>query len=199
MTETLVYHLFFDRILPVLPVESTLTTYREVESDQFFISCRGVIMNVALSRDLNPVIDYSLQLIESLTESRELISDEINEDVAQSVLVLLRLLSDTLEFCWESKESPEDKVKDEPSFENIPIDDNKEYVNMGEQARAGNMFTGSTIGYSTHKPGFHRVPPPQIDSTLATRLLSVCTRLKYNTRTLRVLKTCPKICMAMVQ
>lgn len=192
MTETLVYHLFFDRILPVLPVESTLTTYREVESDQFFISCRGVIMNVALSRDLNPVIDYSLQLIESLTESRELISDEINEDVAQSVLVLLRLLSDTLEFCWESKESPEDKVKDEPSFENIPIDDNKEYVNMGEQARAGNMFTGSTIGYSTHKPGFHRVPPPQIDSTLATRLLSVCTRLKYNTRTLRVLKNMSK-------
>ncbi len=36
MSDTLTKHVFFSKILPILPVESSLRTYQEVEQQDFF-------------------------------------------------------------------------------------------------------------------------------------------------------------------
>ena len=95
---TLVKHLLFDRILPILPVESTLTTYSQVEQDQFFVSCRSVILNLAISGHFDAVVEEHLNAIDTVLQDEEITSDNITNDALHSILVLLRLLSDVAEF-----------------------------------------------------------------------------------------------------
>lgn len=60
MEYSLTKHLFFDRLLLILPIESNLKTYSDVEADPVFNSCRTIILNIAITKDLNPIIEDTL-------------------------------------------------------------------------------------------------------------------------------------------
>ncbi|CAI4055633.1 GTPase-activating protein IRA1 SKDI_02G2510 [Saccharomyces kudriavzevii IFO 1802] len=161
MEASLTKHLFYDRLLLILPIESNLKTYADVEGDQIFNSCRSVILNIAITKDLNTIIENTIGLIELIVQDEEITSDNITDDIAHSILVLLRLLSDVFEYYWDQNND----------FKKIRNDNYKP-------------------GFSSHRPNFHTSRPKdtRINPNLATSLLCLVSRLKFNTRTLKVLK-----------
>ena len=71
MEYSLTKHLFFDRLLLVLPIESNLKTYADVEADSVFNSCRSIILNIAITKDLNPIIENTLGLIDLIVQDEK--------------------------------------------------------------------------------------------------------------------------------
>lgn len=175
MVRSLVKHLFFERILPVLPVESYLKTYGEVEANETFLMCRSVIMDVSVAQDVNAVVEETITLIELILREGDIIGENISPEAVQSILALIRLLSDSLEYFWDHAEVTQlSKAMGEA------LDDVYE--------RQKRLFSGSMLGYSTHRPCFHSSSPAPLKSELATRLLETCTRIKFNTESIRMLK-----------
>lgn len=177
MVNSLVRHLYFERVLPLLPVESTLQTYCDVEADETFLMCRAVLMDVAVNQDVNPIINQTASLVELILRDGTIISEECRDEAVQSILVLSRLLSDILEYYWDHNEMA--KLAASPHDVNID----------GVYERQKKLFTGSMVGYSTHRPCFHSVSPPPLYSDGAIRILEVCSRIKFNTKTIRMLRS----------
>ncbi|CCK72560.1 GTPase-activating protein IRA1 KNAG_0K01960 [Huiozyma naganishii CBS 8797] len=171
MINSLARHLFFSKILPLLPIESSSHNYQEVENGTFYLSCRSVAFNITVHRNLNPVVKNSLDLIDYILQDEPITSNKLNEDSMHSILVVVRLLSDLLEFYWDCIESRTSAAEFDPTY-----------------TRQKKFFKGSAVGFSTHRPSFHSVQPEPIDPPLITRLLETCTRIKFNTRLLSVLK-----------
>ncbi|CAB4253634.1 GTPase-activating protein IRA1 [Maudiozyma barnettii] len=175
MTNTLARHLFFDRIFPLLPIKSNTSSYQEVELNEFFLSCRAVILNVAIARDINSVIHNNLDLIELIAQNEKLTeNNNINEDSLNSLLILVRLLSDTLEYYWES------------CGNSIPPILNDRSENAFEKQRA--YFKSFVVGFSTHRASLHLKRPTKLRPEIADRLIKICIKLKCNTGTLKLLK-----------
>ncbi|SMN19557.1 similar to Saccharomyces cerevisiae YBR140C IRA1 GTPase-activating protein that negatively regulates RAS by converting it from the GTP-to the GDP-bound inactive form [Maudiozyma saulgeensis] len=175
MTDTLAKHLFFDRIFPLLPIKSNISTYQEVELNEFFLSCRAVILNVAIARDINSVVRNNLDLIELIAQNEKLTeNNNINEDSLNSLLILVRLLSDTLEYYWESCGNL------------IPQIQNDRSENAFEKQRA--YFKSFVVGFSTHRASLHLKRPTKLRPEIADRLINICIKLKCNTGTLKLLK-----------
>ena len=180
MTRTLVNHILFERILPILPVESNLSTYSEVEEYSSFISCRSVLINVTVSRDANAMVEGTLELIESLLQGHEIISDKGSSDVIESILIILRLLSDALEYNWQNQES-------------LHYNDISTHVEHDQEQKYRPKLNSILPDYSlTHSNGnkhfFHQSKPQALIPELASKLLESCAKLKFNTRTLQILQ-----------
>ncbi|EDO16305.1 hypothetical protein Kpol_1053p43 [Vanderwaltozyma polyspora DSM 70294] len=188
MVNTLLKHLYFDRLFPMLPIESALSTYREVESDLLFLSCRSVILNVAISQDLGPVVQQTLDLIDLILRNENINSPNITEDAIHSIFVMIRLLSDVMEYYWDSNEG--DMLENDSRNEQIDAsnkDQNgrrKSQIPIGKQK---SLFTGTIVGYSTHRPNFHTSRPASLNPELAKRLVYTCSRVKFSRLTCRVL------------
>ncbi|CCD23317.1 Ras GTPase activating protein IRA2 NDAI_0B02820 [Naumovozyma dairenensis CBS 421] len=174
MVDTLVKHFFNERIFPILPIESGFPSYLEVESEPSYISCRSVIMNIAISKDLNPIAEQTMNLIETILKNESIISQNTTESAIQSILALLRLLSDTMEYFWDYIESHNTEKSKKSKDEHYE--------------KKKNLFSGSIMGYSVGRSGFHQKPPNLLNSELALRLINLCSKLKFNTRTLDVLR-----------
>ncbi|QID87911.1 Ras GTPase activating protein ira2 [Saccharomyces pastorianus] len=178
MTRTLIKHVLFDRILPILPVESNLSTYLEVEAYAPFISCRSLLFNVAVFRDLNAIVGYSLELIELLLQGHDIISDENNDDVIESILVTLRLLSDVLEYNWQKLES----------LNHSDISTQIEHEQEQKPKLPGIFPEFSSTHNNDNKHFFHQMKPYSLIPDLASKLIETCSALKFNTRTLQILQ-----------
>ena len=87
MEYSLTKHLYFDRLLHILPVGSKLKTYADVEADQVFNSCRSIILNIAITKDLNPIIENTLKVIDLIVQDEEITSDKITDDIAHLSLI----------------------------------------------------------------------------------------------------------------
>ncbi|KAG0670072.1 hypothetical protein C6P45_002867 [Maudiozyma exigua] len=179
MTDTLAKHLFFDRIFPLLPIKSNIATYQDVEINEFFLSCRAVILNVAIARDINSVIKNNLDLIDLIIHNGNLVNDKnsamINQDSLNSLLILVRLLSDTLEYYWEACGKERNTAESHAFSENT-----------FEKQRA--YFKSFVVGFSTHRASLHLKRPSKLKPEVAERLIQVCIRLKCNTGTLKLLR-----------
>ena len=185
MVESLLTHLFLERILPILPIESDYRTYHRVEADASFLSCRSLVLNVAVFKDINPVIEQILDLIELILQNEDITSTKLSDDAMQSILILLRLLSDTMEYYWE--------VREKGLFDeyNTTEDTNSEEISdfVGSRyEKHKNILKRYTVGFSVHRSSFHTSEPTPLHSTLAMRLIRSCTNLKLNSKTLRVLR-----------
>ncbi|CCH61653.1 hypothetical protein TBLA_0F01100 [Henningerozyma blattae CBS 6284] len=178
MVETLSKHIFFDRLLPILPIESSPRTYEEVESMPFFLSLRTLIMNVAISHGLDPIIKQILDLTNLILQDETIISAAISDEARNSILILSRLLSDTMECCWDKLEDIERK--------NSPKDSGN------YSTRQENLFTSFSVGYSIYRPGFHANRPSPLNPDLAYKLISICSKIKFNTNTLKTLQNMSK-------
>lgn len=176
MINTLCKHVFFDRLLPILPIESQFKTYNEVESLPFFLSLRSLIMNIAISHGLDPIIKQYLNLIEIILQNDTIIANSITDDARNSILILTRLISDTMEYCW-------DRLEDIERAKNSKFTDKKE---------PENQFTSFSVGYSIYRPGFHGMRPSPLDSDLAFKLIASCSKIKFNLDTLKTLKNMSK-------
>lgn len=174
MVRSLVKHIYFERILPVLPIESTFRSYSEVEADETYLMCRSVIMDVAVSQNINPIVEQSVSLIDLILQEGNIISGNLSEEAIQSILVLVRLLSDNLEYYWDHTEV---------TNSSITVDETRDEV----YERQKRLFTGSMVGYSTHRPCFHSVSPAPLESAVASKLLNTCSRIKFNTKSLHIL------------
>ncbi|GAV47238.1 hypothetical protein ZYGR_0H00790 [Zygosaccharomyces rouxii] len=159
---SLVNHMYWERILPILPHEVGHGQYHDVESNEVFLMHRGIIMDVSYSQGFDPVVQASLEVIESILGKQQNIL-QLNEEQIQSILVLVRLLSDNMENVWEGIEA---KRTGEP--------------------RGGGI--GRVIGFSTHRPCFHSVSPQPLDPEIALRLLDLCGRIKFDTNALHILR-----------
>lgn len=175
MVNSLIKHMYFDRILPILPVESTFQTYAEVEADETFLMCRAVIMDVSVSQGINSIIEQTLALMDLILRGDNIISDKLSEDGIQSILILIRLLSDNMEYFWDQTE-----------VTNTKTDVNETSDDVYERQKR--LFTGSVVGYSTHRPCFHSVSPLPLRAEIASKLLETCSRIKFNTNSLHILR-----------
>ncbi|EJS41849.1 ira2p [Saccharomyces arboricola H-6] len=180
MTRSLVKHILFDRILPILPVQSNLRTFSEVEEYSSFMSCKSVLINIAVSRDLNAIVECSLDLIQSLLQGKEIIMDSSNGDVVESILIILRLLCDGLEYNWQSQENL--------NYEDIST--HTEHVQEQKYRPKVNSILPdhSATNNSGNKHFFHQSKPKPLIPELASKLLESCSALKFNTRTLQILQ-----------
>ncbi|CCF57120.1 hypothetical protein KAFR_0C01250 [Kazachstania africana CBS 2517] len=183
----LIHHLYFDRIYPILPIESTLQTFSEVEEDPFYISCRAVVMQVAISENMNGISEQTLALIQLIIKDDYIISSNISEDAIHSILVLLRLLSDSMEYYWDHiesyKESPTADVPNPHQFDQFKELDKDENYELQKK-----FNSGSVMGYSTNRPCFHQKPPNLLNPDIASKLIRLCSKVKFNTRTLEILQ-----------
>ncbi|CAL9732625.1 inhibitory regulator protein Ira1p [Monosporozyma unispora] len=171
MSDTLTKHVFFSKILPILPVESSLRTYQEVEQQDFFLYCRSVGINIAISRDLNPIMENAMDLIdELLANEASIISQDVGDDTIQSILIVVRLISDIMEYYWIQQEK-QSTNEFNPSY----------------QKQRKTMKT-ATPGFATHRPSFHTMTPGPLDPAIATRVVNLSLRIKFHTRTFNVLK-----------
>lgn len=176
MVDSLVKHLCFERILPLLPVESTLRDYSDVEADEMFLMCRSVLMDAAVAQDINPIVDQMASLMELILRDGTIIAAEVTEEAVQSILVLARLLSDVLEYYWDHNEMARTASRRQGAGED------------GAYERQKRLFTGSMVGYSTHRPCFHTTSPPPLHLEGAKRALDICSRIKFNTKSIRILR-----------
>lgn len=185
VTVPLLKHLYHKKILSILPIESNFETYTEVEADQFFISCRSLIMNIALSSDLNDVVENTLNLIDIIIQDNEIISSQITDKAIHSILILLRLLSDIIEYYMDDLETYKSNPTHYQLFKRKPTKDttDKDYIDMQNK-----FFVNSAIGYSTVRAGFHEKSPKSLDKKIATRLMDTCAKLRFNCRNLKVMK-----------
>lgn len=204
MIQSMVNYLFFSRLLPLLPVESTATSYTEVETEPFFLSIRSVLMKIAVFKDLNTVIENALNLLESILDDEDIISGKINPDAIQSTLIVVRLLSDILEFYWQFDEQKSKDNRDDMNsnidvfeiskFTSKSINPNLSSDTKEWQKKQQNM-SSFFVGYSTSKTCYHQSPPKKLDGNVTSRLIYTCARLKFNTQTLVVLKNIEKHAM----
>lgn len=178
INETLIRHVFFSKLLPILPVESASRSYQEVENQEYYAVCRTLIFNVGVIRDLNSIIENALDLIDMILKNEEIISEDLSTDAKHSILVITRLLCDTLEYSWDSQE------KAKFTKDNIHINKEKNTYSETNKKAIRNTMTG----FSVHKPSFHTMRPSSVDVALATRLLNTCIKIKFNTRTFNVFK-----------
>lgn len=179
MNETLLRHVFFSKLLPILPVESANRFYQEVERQEYFTVCRTLIFNVAITRDLNTILENGLDLIDMILKNEDITSEKLNTDSKQSILVITRLLCDTLEYSWDYQEKL--KVNKDNN-----IHDNSDKIHYNETNKK--TIKNTMTGFAVHKPSFHTIRPLRVDPALATRLLNTCIKIKFNTRTFNVFK-----------
>ncbi|CCK72454.1 Ras GTPase activating protein IRA2 KNAG_0K00890 [Huiozyma naganishii CBS 8797] len=166
MTDALLKYIYVDRLYQLLPVESVFKTYDQVEADSYFISCRSIILNVAVSRDLNVVAKHTLDLTDSILEGNDIISPEVTVDAIQSVLVLVRLLNNSMQYYWEYIENFVDEEEDSAGYE---------------------IYTDSQIGIPRPVRKIVVGKCPQVlESSVATRLIETCFSLTFHTRTLQI-------------
>lgn len=175
MCEGLSKHLFFSKILPILPVESAFRTCQEVEQQEFFLHCRSIAISVAISRDLNPILENAMDLIDELLGNEaSIISQEINDDTVQSILIVTRLMTDVMEYYWISKEKSSND------------DTRSDFIPSFEKQRQSKI--NATVGFATHRPSFHNVTPGPLDPAIATRIVNLLTRIKLHSKTFTILK-----------
>lgn len=176
--EGLSKHLFFSKLLPILPVESALRTCQEVEEQGSFLHCRSIAICVAISRDLNPILENAMDLIDELLGNEaSIISQEINEDTVQSILIVTRLITDVMEYYWKSKENNSNNSN--YNCKNISI---KSFEKQ-EKSKIN-----ATVGFATNRPSFHNVTPGPLDPAIATRIANLSTRIKLHSKTFTILK-----------
>lgn len=160
--QSLIRHIYWERILPLLPHEVGHGTYQDVESDEAYLMHRGVVMDVSYSQGLDNIVRMSLETVEAILGKQRIIL-QLEEEEIQSIIILVRLLSDNMEYVWEGFEARRTK----------------------EPRRGG---VGALVGFSTHRPCFHSVAPPSLDAEIAYKLLEVCGRIKFDTNALHILQ-----------
>ncbi|CCE61164.1 hypothetical protein TPHA_0A00790 [Tetrapisispora phaffii CBS 4417] len=189
MTTTLVRHLLKERIYQLLPINSSYSTYIDVEADVYFLSSRSVLLNVAISQDIEPIVTNVLDLIDLVLQfglpddaddddattgdKLETITDShVGDQAVQSICLLLRLLTDILEYNWDfvEKSMADNKVASLPS----PTED---IIKIFEKQH--NSFSGIIAGFSVHRTNFHEHKPKELNQEVATRLMTTLTRLKF--------------------
>lgn len=187
----LVRHLFFERIYPLLPVESHWSTYAEVETDQLYIACRAVVMNIAISSDLNAIVTNTLDVIDLIVQDHRIISSKLPPEACHSVLVLLRLLCDVVEYYWDQLESsttPKNKYYESYKKRKVGGDSNGSSASTDYTDVQNKIFANSAMGYSIVGPGFHETSPTPLRRSIASRLMQVCQRLRYHARNLKIMR-----------
>ncbi|KAL3229776.1 Inhibitory regulator protein IRA2 [Nakaseomyces bracarensis] len=202
MIQSMVNYLFFSRLLPLLPVESTATTHTEVEAEPFYLSIRSVLMKIAVFKDLNTVIENALNLLETILDDEDIISGRIKPDAIQSTLVVVRLLSDILEFYWQFDEQKSKDNRDDMNsnidvfeigkFASKSFNPNTSSTESKEWQKKQQNMSSFFVGYSTSKTCYHQSPPKKLDGNVTSRLIYTCARLKFNTQTLVVLRNIEK-------
>lgn len=159
---SLLNHIYREKILPVLPHEVGHGQYHDVESNEVFLMHRGLIMDVTYSQGSDAVVRNSLEAIGSILGKHQNIL-QLNEEQIQSILVLVRLLSDNLEYVWEGIEAKHTK-----------------------DPRGGGV--GAVVGFATHRPCFHSISPRPLDADVALGMLDLCGRIKFDTGALHILR-----------
>lgn len=165
MIQSLVHYLFNERLIHLLPIESSYKTYEDVEQNQFFLSFRSILVSVAVSRDLNIVTEQNLDLIDKILNDETIISDRISDAAIQSILVLIRVLSNSMEYYWPYI----DVLCEKNQFD-------KDY-----------NISSDCSGINTLKKISIRKQAELLSDELAYRVLDICTRIKFNTRSLEIL------------
>lgn len=165
MIQSLVHHLFNKRLIHILPIESSNKTYDEVEQNQFYLSFRSILVSIAVSRDLNIVTEQNLNLIDKILNGECIISDSISDDAIQSIIVLIRLLSNSMEYYWAYIDTLCEKNQFDQDYK------------VSTDNSATNMLKKISI----------KKQPQLLNDELAYRVLETCTRIKFNTRTLEIL------------
>ncbi|CEP64236.1 RasGAP domain-containing protein LALA0_S10e05600g [Lachancea lanzarotensis] len=158
----------YELIFNSLPIKSGTGGYVEVESEPSFASCRLILFNLATTYGIDAVLEESMRLIEIITKQQK--TSSLSEKALCSLIVLLRLLSDTAELCWKHQE-----LQWEPETQEYAMDEEE-------------TMSKTDVGFATQKSCFHTSRPKPLESAIALRLIKVLSRLKYNSTTKRALR-----------
>lgn len=149
----------YELVYNLLPVQSSNSSYYEVESDPFFENCRLLLFNTSTSCGIDSIVEDTLRLIEIITKQQKV--ELLSENALNSMAVILRLFSDIAETCWKNEEK-------------------RRGVRLQEDVDEQETIAKNTLGFSTQKLCFHTVRPKPIDASLAVKLIKIANRLKFN-------------------
>lgn len=168
MISSLIKRLYEERLYNLLPINSSHKTYEDVENDKYYLAFRSIILNVAVSRGLNAIIEQTLNAIDKILNGEpNIISKSITNEMIQSILVLVRLLSGILEYYWNQIDDFAKKNKYDSNY----------LISM-------DLNIGST---KPMKPIKLKKYPNLIKDSLVLRLLDTCIKIKFHVRTLNIL------------
>lgn len=159
---SMVNYMYQERITPILPHAVGHGRYHDVETNEFFLMHRGLLLDTTYAQGPDAVVRESIYAIENILGKQRNIL-QLNEREIQSILVLVRLLNDNLEYSWEGTQAR--RTRD---------------------PRGGGM--GAVVGFATHRPCFHSVAPRALDGEIASQLLDLCRRIKFDRNTLYILR-----------
>ena len=191
----LIHHIYFGRIYAILPCKSSMLTCSEVEALPFYLSCRSLILNIGVTYGLDCLIEETLNLVDDILKGQVVISNKVKDPELSSILVLLRLLSDSIEYYWDYVESNYVKAQREAHTNNNTARHLLKSGDIDEDKAQGNVYydvnrkiiTNSIIGYSVLRAGFHQVQPSALNRSVAIRLMNSCAKLKFNSRNLKII------------
>ena len=151
---------------PLLPVNSHVKTFEEVERDPYFTNIRLSLFNLVVSHGysaISPAIVAKLEQIANLSKDKNQ-----DFDILLTLVVLLRMFTDTSEIYWRNLD-PEYKL-------NYSLSDDS-------------AFSRFYNGYSVQMASLHTIRPKPLSPQIANSFLQLLSRIKSNKRVIKMLNS----------
>lgn len=148
---------------PLLPINSHIKSFEEVESDPYFINIRQSLLSLVVTHGFKEVAHVFLEKLELQNFDKSSYNDF---ELVLTIVILTRLLADLCEIFWrKSEKSPETTVKN-----------------------GNGVFSSFYCGFSLQSATLHARRPQEFDRELADTAFRVFFKLKSNRRVVRLLK-----------
>ncbi|AMD22856.1 HHR087Cp [Eremothecium sinecaudum] len=172
MTDTLYEHIFV-QLKQLLPIESSMSTYAEIENEPFYVNARLALFNLGIVEGLETMIRHFLKLMDKIILKQGSGTERFNEDELNSLLVLLRLLNDIIEVCWQEYEYQQTSSESEK----------KRALKNHEK-----LYLQFSVGFATQRDYSHTISPPPMDPGIADTLIKVISNCKSSSHSQNLLR-----------
>ena len=151
---------------PLLPVNSHVKTFEEVERDQYFMNIRLSLFNLVITHGYSAI---SPALIAKLEQVSSLPKDGTHDfDILLSLIVLLRMITDTNEVYWRMLD---------PEY------------NISTSSDEKIAFSTYYNGFSVQTTTLHTVRPQPLTPQLASSFLQLLSKIKSNKKVIKMLNS----------
>ncbi|CCE65652.1 hypothetical protein TPHA_0M00770 [Tetrapisispora phaffii CBS 4417] len=173
MSDRLCYNVICDRIYQFLPVKSSFTYYTQVEEFEVFLKCRDILLTVVAKDRLHHILIHIMNCIEKKILTNNMAITEVTFEQFQSIIVLMRLLNDLIEYNWDMHDMKQLKASEQKKVHQL---DNA-------------IFRNRMVGFASSRTQSHSTRPSKLptDNNLIHRLLNFCNNLKFHTSTINTL------------
>ncbi|CDO94877.1 unnamed protein product [Kluyveromyces dobzhanskii CBS 2104] len=151
---------------PLLPINSHVKTFEEVERDPYFTNIRLSLFNLVITHGYSAI---SPAVMKKLDEINNLPRDKNQEfDILLTLVALLRMFTDTVEIYWRHLD---------PEYQ------------LNPEGNDDSLFSKYYSGFSVQMANLHTVRPKALHAQIANDFLQLLSRMKSNKRVVKLLNS----------